>query len=116
MLLPAVSKAKSKAHTVICANNLKQWALAMHLYTLDHDDYLPPEGTGNTLNEQTGWYVALPRQMGLPDYFQMSWRTNPLAPVGHSIFICPSNPRRSNGNNLFHYCLNEHIDETGVKD
>src|SRR5689334_7682970 len=116
MLLPGVAKAKSKAHAVICVNNLKQWAYGMHLYTLDHDDYLPPEGTGNTLNQQTGWYVALPRQIGLGDYFQMPWRTNANAPVGNCLWICPANKRRSNGNNLFHYCMNEHIDETGTQD
>jgi prepilin-type N-terminal cleavage/methylation domain-containing protein/prepilin-type processing-associated H-X9-DG protein len=116
MLLPALSKAKGKAHTIGCVNNLRQWALGMHLYTVDHDDYLPPEGTGTTLNENTGWYVALPKELGLGNYFDMPWRTNASAPIGNSIWICPANPRRSNGNNLFHYCMNEHIDETGEKD
>lgn len=116
MLLPAVAKAKGKAHGITCINNLKQWGLAMQMYVTDHDDYLPPEGTGTTLNQQTGWYVALPKQMNLGDYFQMEWRTNANAPVGRSIWICPSNPRRSNGHNLFHYCMNEHIDRTGESD
>jgi prepilin-type N-terminal cleavage/methylation domain-containing protein/prepilin-type processing-associated H-X9-DG protein len=116
LLLPGVSKAKSKAHGVTCLNNLRQWVLAMQLYVLEHDDYLPPEGTGTTLNQQTGWYVALPKEMGLGDYFQMPWRTNANVPVGKSIWICPANSRRSNGNNLFHYCMNEHIDETGEND
>jgi prepilin-type processing-associated H-X9-DG protein len=31
-----------------------------------------------------------------------------------SIWFCPVNTNRSNGNNLFHYCLNEHINGTGV--
>ncbi len=116
LLLPAVSKAKAKAHAISCANNLKQWVIGMYLYTNDHDDYLPPEGTGNTLNTQTGWYVALPKELGLGNYFDMPWRTNALAPMNGSIWICPANPRRSNGNNLFHYCMNEHIDETGAND
>jgi prepilin-type N-terminal cleavage/methylation domain-containing protein/prepilin-type processing-associated H-X9-DG protein len=116
LLLPAVSKAKSKAHGVTCVNNLRQWVYGMELYTLEHDDYLPPEGTGTTLNQQTGWYVALPKEMGLSDYFQMPWRTNANVSVGKSIWICPANARRSNGNNLFHYCMNERIDETGEDD
>ncbi len=116
LLLPAVSKVKSKAHGITCLNNLRQWVVAMQLYVLDHDDYLPPEGTGTTLNQQTGWYVALPKEIGLGDYFQMPWRTNAAAPIGKSIWICPANPRRSNGNNLFHYCMNEHVDETGEND
>ncbi|HTG45802.1 MAG TPA: type II secretion system protein [Verrucomicrobiae bacterium] len=116
MLLPALAKAKAKTHDLACINNLKQWAYGMHMYTLENDDYLPPEGTGNTLNQQTGWYVALPKQIGLGDYFQMPWRTNSAISVGHSIWICPANRRRSNGNNLFHYCMNEHIDNTGGQD
>lgn len=116
MLLPAVAKAKAKTRTIACLNNLRQWAQAMQMYTFENDDYLPPEGTGTGLNKQTGWYVALPKQMGFPDYYQMPWHTNAAAPVGRSLFICPANPRRSNGNNLFHYCMNEHIDETGTED
>jgi prepilin-type processing-associated H-X9-DG protein len=44
----------------------------------------------------------------------MPWRSNSHANLGHSIWICPSNRRRSNGNNLFHYCLNEHVNNTGA--
>jgi len=116
LLLPALSAAKAKARSVICLNNLKQWGYAMHLYAADNDDYLPPEGTGTSLNPNTGWYVALPRQLGLGDYFTMPWRTNPAAPLGRSIWICPSSTNRSNGNNLFQYCMNEHLDRTGESD
>jgi prepilin-type N-terminal cleavage/methylation domain-containing protein/prepilin-type processing-associated H-X9-DG protein len=116
LLLPVLSKAKAKTRAIICLNNLKQWGYAMQMYALDHDDYLPPEGTGTTLNQQTGWYVDLPKQIGLANYFEMAWRTNPAAPLGRSIWICPSNTNRSNGYNLFHYCMNQHIDETGQQD
>ena len=46
----------------------------------------------------------------------MPWRTNASAPLDNWIWICPSNTNRSNGNNLFHYCMNEHLDETGDAD
>jgi len=38
MLLPALSKAKGKAHTAQCINNHKQMALAFLVYAGDHDD------------------------------------------------------------------------------
>ena len=29
-------------------------------------------------------------------------------------YVCRDNTRRSNGNNLFHYCLNEHVNGIGA--
>src|SRR5262245_46371392 len=43
MLLPALSKAKSKAQGIACLNNTKQLAIAWHLYVDDNQDRL----TGN---------------------------------------------------------------------
>ena len=49
MLLPALSKAKSKAQTTQCANNLRQIGLSLQLYLNDHDrypgHYYVPSGT-----------------------------------------------------------------------
>ena len=115
LLLPALSQAKGKAQSVACLNNLKQWGLATQLYASDHEDYLPPDGTPNPSDTATnnGWYIQLPLELGLPRYHDMPWRTNEFASPGRSVWICPANPRRSNGNNLFHYCLNENVSGTG---
>ena len=113
LLLPAISQAKRRAQSVVCRNNLKQWSLAMQLYVTDNDDFLPPEGSPNGITPYRAWYVVLPVLVNVQPYQEMPWRTNAAAPLTHSIFICPNNTNRSNGNNLFHYCLNEHLDETG---
>lgn len=42
MLLPALSRAKSKAQGITCLNNSKQMALAMNMYSLDFTELLPP--------------------------------------------------------------------------
>ena len=42
MLLPALSKAKAKAQTIVCLNNLKQLQLCWHLYAHDNEDIIPP--------------------------------------------------------------------------
>ena len=116
LLLPALAKAKAKAQSISCLSNLKQWGLATHLYVSDHGDYLPPDGAPNPTDTMTnvGWYVQLPEVLKIPRYFDMPWRKDPNVAVGNSVWICPSNPRRSNGNNLFHYCLNENVNGTGV--
>ena len=41
LLLPALSKAKAKAHTVTCASNMKQWATALVMYVGDNQDAIP---------------------------------------------------------------------------
>lgn len=44
LLLPALSKAKSKAQGISCINNLKQLQLGWYLYAGDFDDNLPRNG------------------------------------------------------------------------
>jgi prepilin-type N-terminal cleavage/methylation domain-containing protein/prepilin-type processing-associated H-X9-DG protein len=41
LLLPALAKAKAKAHTVVCANNMKNWAYATVMYSSDFRDRFP---------------------------------------------------------------------------
>ena len=119
LLLTAIGHVKAKAQATACRSNLRQWGIATQFYVAGHNDVLPPEGKGAPLatdlanpNYQ-GWYIQLPEVLRLPRYANMPWRTNPAINPGNSIWICPSNPRRSNGNNLFHYCLNEHANGTG---
>jgi prepilin-type N-terminal cleavage/methylation domain-containing protein/prepilin-type processing-associated H-X9-DG protein len=114
MLLPALSRAKATSQAIACRNNLKQWGLATQLYATEHDDFLPQDGSANGDSINAGWYVDLPKQIGLATYNEMPWRTNGAIDPGNSIWICPSNLRRSTGTNLFHYCLNEHVNGTGT--
>ncbi|HYG36202.1 MAG TPA: type II secretion system protein [Clostridia bacterium] len=119
LLLPALNRARQKAQAATCLNNLKQWGLATQLYVTDNNDYLPPEGFGSPTTVKqlhSGWYYHLPQTLRIPLYADMPWRTNPAAPLPRSIYICPSNPKKSSGFNLFHYCLNEEHDGTGESD
>jgi prepilin-type N-terminal cleavage/methylation domain-containing protein len=117
LLLPALGRAKNLAKAQECLNNLRQWNLATLLYAADNDDWLPRDGTPNAevsdTKEPHGWYIDLPHVLRIPTYLQMPWRTNAAIEPGRSPFICPANPRRSNGYNLFHYCLNEHVNGPG---
>ena len=53
MLLPVLSSAKKRAHTVMCLNNLRQLDLAWHLYTGDNNDFLVPNNSvyGENISE-----------------------------------------------------------------
>jgi prepilin-type N-terminal cleavage/methylation domain-containing protein len=115
LLLPALHRARARAHTAVCLSQLRQWGVATQLYTNNAGDFLPPEGVPNPDENDTnkGWYIQLPREMGIVPYHEMQWRTNARAQPGKTVWLCPANLRRSNGRNLFHYCLNDMLNGTG---
>ena len=45
LLLPALTRAKSKATTLVCLNNLKELEVCWHLYALDNADVLVPNNS-----------------------------------------------------------------------
>ena len=113
LLLPAFHRAQRAARDTACRSNLKQWGQATLLYATDHDDWLPKDGSPNGSSIHEGWYVELPRALGLPSYAELSWRTNTDQSPPSSIWICPSNSKRSSGVNLFHYTLNQYVNGLG---
>src|ERR1051326_6077485 len=115
LLLPAIARGKQAANTVSCINNLKQWGAATQMFVAENNDYLPQDGAPNGISlGDDGWYNALPQVLGILPYRDMPWRANPNVDLGHSIWICPANPRQSNATNFFHYFLNEHVKGTGT--
>jgi prepilin-type processing-associated H-X9-DG protein len=80
MLLPALSRAKDKAKSTQCINNLRQMVFASKMYSSDYNSRFPWTFTleGNQLN-RTNWYVYL-----LP--YQQTRR----------ILLCPIRPRKIN--------------------
>ena len=50
MLLPALSRAKAKAHRTLCASNGKQWGVALHLYAADNRESFPDNSDGYHLS------------------------------------------------------------------
>lgn len=46
MLLPALNKARNKAHAITCTSNMKQLGIGANQYMSDFDDYIPQAGSG----------------------------------------------------------------------
>jgi len=55
MLLPALSKAKAKAHQVKCLSNIRQLGLGMMLYVGDYNDVLPGYASGSLGWREEDW-------------------------------------------------------------
>jgi prepilin-type N-terminal cleavage/methylation domain-containing protein len=74
MLLPALSKAKGKAITTQCQNNIKQITLGMHMYVGDFNDFLP-EPNWNAPWTRPGWLYDA-RLNAPPDPTSRRYSTN----------------------------------------
>src|SRR2546423_14406416 len=53
MLIPALASAKMKAQRTLCANNCRQWGVAINMYDGDKNDSFP-DNTGGT---DLGWIM-----------------------------------------------------------
>src|SRR4051812_20144441 len=91
MLLPALSKAKGKAQTAQCINNLKQLMVCWHLYPADNDDVLVPNNsvslfvvTTNDLAKGASWALAEPSVTNVQAGLLFKYNTS----LG--IYHCPS--------------------------
>ena len=89
MLLPVLNKAKMRAQTVYCLNNMKQLQLCYIMYVQDNNDYFPPNsGTANQganvswagLSDAHTDYSTANIQTGL------LWQYN----KSYGIYLCPA--------------------------
>ena len=111
ILLPAVGSARGIARRAACANNLRQWAIAVNVYAQTNDNWLPRRGQGDqpvvTTNWYDDWFNELPPLLGQPAYQDLLAAAR-LPKVGdHSVWICPDlagTPNKSG--NLFGYAMN----------
>jgi len=99
MLLPSLSKAKSKAAGMFCMNNGNQMIKAMQLYALDHNDYLPPNPDDGNTAPGKNWCPGQAGQGGgeefNPDILKDPTRSllAPFLGMSEKPFKCPADRR-----------------------
>lgn len=62
LLLPALSRAKSKGQSIACLNNLKQLVLGWTLYANDNDDRLAGNISVRRVNQPGSWVLGNAKQ------------------------------------------------------
>ena len=58
MLLPVLTKAKSKAQGIACLSNLKQLGASWVMYTHDSEDRVPPNPGLTSMDPHFNWVVG----------------------------------------------------------
>lgn len=113
-LAAGTRSARARTRAVSCLSHLRQWGLATQIHASDNQDQLPPDGAPNGISVRDAWYIDLPKAIGIRPYTEEgSWRTNAATILPSSPWLCPGNPRRSNGRILFHYTLNRRVNGSG---
>ncbi len=95
LLLPVLSRSKSKAESMTCANNQKQLSLAWHLYTDDNSDALVNNhGVPETLARRQTWANNVQDWEASDDNTNLVFLTDsklgPFANRATRIYKCPS--------------------------
>jgi prepilin-type N-terminal cleavage/methylation domain-containing protein/prepilin-type processing-associated H-X9-DG protein len=102
LLLPTLARAKNKAWTVQCLNNLNQLAICWHEYAMDNGDYLVPNNSieGVTTNGAAGseasggsWCLATPDEINVEAGMLFQYNTSLgiyHCPADHSTLTSPA--------------------------
>jgi prepilin-type N-terminal cleavage/methylation domain-containing protein len=92
MLLPALSKAKERAHRAACTSNLKQWGIAVTMYTGDNGDRFPDLTSTNPDAAGAHDFAWMPIRWTTTFYPQYLIRNNTIgsARAKNDVFYCPT--------------------------
>lgn len=123
MLLPALNKARDKAKSIGCINNLKQLSLAHATYSDDYDSYILPARISTDSYIQSFWYNKLSGYDYNGDRYSKGYGPKYLgAKKTEGAFVCPSEPAGFGsysgtppGFTFTHYTLNQYTYDGGQK-
>ena len=90
MLLPALNKAREKAQTAGCTNNLKQVGVAINLYIDDNNDYFPFTGKGVTYT----WAITLSNLLNTTRKTAAVGSSGVLEYKSSNMLFCPSHKHK----------------------
>src|SRR5437879_4580322 len=116
LFLPALAKAKAKAQSTVCLNNLKQLQAAWLLYVTDHNDYMPPNKSRQIQfvqqNVAPSWVLGNAQRHANPSNLTAGVLFPDVGSVG--VYRCPMDKSSVKGSKppvprLRSYSLNGHM-------
>lgn len=115
LLLPALNRARSRARSVGCINNLKQWGLAFQMYANDWQDWLPKGGNAGSPGALDSWFNNLPPYVNMIPYKDTPGQGSTIERFRDiHIWVCTEknrlNPTSGSGANAFFYGMNRMLD------
>jgi prepilin-type N-terminal cleavage/methylation domain-containing protein/prepilin-type processing-associated H-X9-DG protein len=123
MLLPALSKAKSKAQSIACLSNVKQWGYAFRIYEDDNRDVFPYEGSGGDIStgfNTNAWFNSTTELISSPSLATLYLQGQPPVRGSRNLFSCPSAVSNVVASSLsvtrayFMYGFNNRMDPNGA--
>lgn len=93
MLLPALSKAKSRAVNIQCLNNLKQLQLCCQMYVDDNREFLPPNNKAVTPADGQAWIYGDAQVETTPIKIQQGVLFQYNKSV--AIYVCPADKSKT---------------------
>jgi prepilin-type N-terminal cleavage/methylation domain-containing protein/prepilin-type processing-associated H-X9-DG protein len=119
LLLPVLSRSKSKAEGVTCANNIKQLSVAWQLYADDNNDVLVNNhGVPETLAKRDTWANNVQDWVDGDDNTNLVYLSNgklgPYANRATAIYKCPSDREPAlNGPRIRTMAMNAQVGNSG---
>jgi len=94
MLLPALNKARNRANSIKCLNNLKQLGTWSNMYSTDYDDFLLLAGGNLSLSDPAGFsgsWIALLQRNYAGKSASTATELEQESPWKGTPFYCPDN-------------------------
>ena len=105
ILLPALNKARDRAKSISCVNNLKQLGLSINAYSVDNDGFVPNFRYGGTISEN--WLGLLYSQLGgSGDIKDIGSTDEEIRAKLPKVFNCAAGEIYQPGLNISNYCYN----------
>ncbi len=113
----AYANIRARAHSVVSANNMRQWGQALVLYASDHNGAIPFEGDRDRVTwaaiaagaNERAWFNVLPPYVGEKGMADFTANDRDSHANGWGIHYCPLVEWRDSRRPAFSYMMNSQI-------